>query len=127
MFCYPIAGFTYTIEKKSMKYGLSEEHLNQIIDFLSKFSEIEEALIFGSRALGTFKIASDIDLVLKGEKSSPFLAVRIKSELEDETNIPLFFDVVDFNTIDNSALKEHIQKYGKVRSEEHTSELQSQR
>lgn len=42
-----------------------------------------------------------------------WLAAHAKYELEEETYLPYFFDVVAFNTIENQALKEHIQKYGK--------------
>jgi predicted nucleotidyltransferase len=97
-----------------MKYGLSEKQLDQIINCLLKFPEVEEARLFGSRALETFKEASDVDIAILGEKVDFSLALSIKNELEEETYLPFFFDMVAFNTIDNPSLKEHIEKHSQV-------------
>jgi predicted nucleotidyltransferase len=48
-----------------MKYGLSEKQLMEITSKLAEIPEIEEAVLFGSRAIGTYKEASDIDIALK--------------------------------------------------------------
>lgn len=41
-------------------------------------------------ASGTYKIAFEIDIALKGEKVMPFTAAAFESELEDGTVIPYF-------------------------------------
>jgi predicted nucleotidyltransferase len=97
-----------------MKYGLSQAQLQEIITILSSVPEVEKAVIFGSRAMGNFKEASDVDIAIMGNKITFTLAAHIKSELEDETYLPFFFDIVGFNSIDNPALKEHILQEGKV-------------
>ncbi|AWK51261.1 hypothetical protein DIC82_09590 [Clostridium beijerinckii] len=51
-------------------YGLLDKDLNYILDALSKLSEIEKAVIFGSRAMGNYKKGSDIDLVIMGSKDN---------------------------------------------------------
>ena len=51
-----------------MRYGLPEEHIKIILDYIARYSEIEEAVLFGSRALGTYKPGSDVDIALKGNK-----------------------------------------------------------
>ena len=43
-----------------MKYGLLERDLSYIKKGIEKFSEIEEVTLFGSRAMGNFKKASDV-------------------------------------------------------------------
>ena len=53
-----------------MKYGLSENQLEEIISILQKYDEIEEAILFGSRVIGTYKKASDVDIVIKGKTST---------------------------------------------------------
>lgn len=50
-----------------MMYGLKERDLHYIRQALEKFPEIDEAILFGSRALGNFKKGSDIDLAIVGE------------------------------------------------------------
>lgn len=97
-----------------MKYGLSEAQLQEIVDILSSYPEVEQAILFGSRAMGTYKEASDVDIAIKGEKADFTLAARIKSHLEDETYLPFFFDIIAYNSIDNDALKRHIRKFGVV-------------
>ena len=50
-----------------MNFGLTKSDLNYITKTLKQFPEIESTFIFGSRAMGNFKPASDIDLCLKGK------------------------------------------------------------
>jgi uncharacterized protein len=95
-----------------MKYGLSEGQLNEIIAKIKAIPEIEEAFIFGSRAVGSFKNSSDVDIAIKGEKIDFKTVAHLKWQLEEETYLPFFFDVVAYTTIDNSALKHEIDKNG---------------
>lgn len=95
-----------------MKYGLSEKQLNEIIAILSTFTEIEEAILFGSRAIDTYKEASDVDIALKGDKVTASLAAKLKYQFEEDTYLPFFFDFVAYTTITNEALKEHIDTKG---------------
>lgn len=95
------------------KFGLSEKALNLMTGELKKFSEIEEALIFGSRAMGNFKKASDIDLVLKGTFNQDTLS-KVKYVLDEVLPLPYFFDVLHYKDISNQELKSHIDTYGKV-------------
>ncbi|MEW6235169.1 MAG: nucleotidyltransferase domain-containing protein [Candidatus Omnitrophota bacterium] len=97
-----------------MKYGLSNEQLETIRSFLAKESAIEEAVLFGSRATGIFKEASDIDIAIKGESFDIFMAASLKSKLEEETHIPYFFDIVAYQSIKSEDLKQHIRDNGIV-------------
>jgi type I restriction enzyme S subunit len=97
-----------------MKYGLSEKQLNEIAAFISPYSEIEEAVLFGSRAMDTYKEASDVDIALKGDRVTASLAAKLKFEIEEDTYLPFFFDFVAYPTITNEALKEHIDTKGIV-------------
>lgn len=97
-----------------MTYGLSHQQLSMIVEFLSTFPAIEKAFIFGSRALGTYKKASDIDIAILGERANTALASHIRFYLEEETNLPYFCDIVAFCDIDNEALKRHIEVHGKL-------------
>ena len=46
------------------RHGLSDKTVAQIGNVLARFPEVEEAVLFGSRAKGTHKLGSDIDLAL---------------------------------------------------------------
>jgi len=95
-----------------MKYGLSDEQLKQIQDIISSYDEIEEAILFGSRAIDTYKEASDVDIAIKGKNVTASLAAKLKYRFEEDTYLPFFFDFVAYPTITNEALKKHIDKKG---------------
>ncbi len=93
-------------------FGLSDENLKQIIKTLKQFDEIKEAIIFGSRAANKHKPGSDIDIALKGDIDSN-LMYKLNSIFE-ESSLPYFFDIIDYNNINNPDLKFHIENYGKT-------------
>lgn len=94
-----------------MTLGLSEKELGEITLIFKKFPEIQEAILFGSRAMGTFKPGSDVDIALRGRVTLQVVA-RIKALLEEESSLPYLFDIVDYHTIETPAFKEHIDKHG---------------
>ena len=50
--------------------GSSEHNISEILLFTQCFAEIESVILFGSRAKGTHKKGSDVDLVISGEALS---------------------------------------------------------
>ena len=97
-----------------MKYGLLLDQLKEITEVLALYPEVESAVLFGSRAIDTFKEASDIDMAIKGKKADYSLALKLKDHFEDETDLPFFFDIISYSTIKSEDLKKHIHSKGKV-------------
>lgn len=95
-----------------MSYGLSDQQLEEIIQFIAAYPEVEEAILFGSRAIGTYKPASDVDIAIKGNGVNSALAARLKFDIEEDTYLPYFFDFVAYSTITREALKQHIDEKG---------------
>lgn len=95
-----------------MRYGLTETELQTIIEYISRHSEVEEAVLFGSRVIGSYKKASDIDIAIKGAQVTAFTAATLKSELEEETTIPYFFDIVSYRQLRHREFIQHIDSYG---------------
>ncbi len=99
-----------------MNFGLKTEHVELIIEYIKKFSEIEKACIFGSRAKGNYKNGSDVDLAIYGEQINFELVSNLHYLLnDDEENknfMPYFFDVVDYTHNTNINLKSEIDEYG---------------
>jgi predicted nucleotidyltransferase len=93
--------------------GLSPKELEILKNVFKKFDNIEEVILFGSRALGTHETASDIDLAIKGNVDINTLS-KLKYTLEEETTLPYFFDVVIYDNLDNLELKKHIDELGEV-------------
>ena len=100
--------------KTNKNFGLTEDQLNQLINKLSEIKEIDRVLIFGSRAMGNNKERSDIDLAILGENINLETELKVMHKYSEETNIPFLLDVVNYNTLNNKDLKEHIDEYGKV-------------
>ncbi len=97
-----------------MKYGLSEKQLTEIISFIHQNSEVQKAVLFGSRACGTYKVASDIDIALMGDKVTSSLAAKMKFTIEEDSSLPYFIDFIAYPSITNEDLKEHILTRGIV-------------
>lgn len=93
-------------------FGLPDKTIKMIKNLFHSYSEISEVKIFGSRAKGDYKTASDIDLAIFGVIDEKLLR-HITFEL-DELSTPYKFDVLNYDTIDNEALKQNIDKYGKL-------------
>lgn len=64
--------------------------------------------------MGTYQRGSDIDIALKGRKLTSSICSHIHFELEEETLLPYFFDITDYQSIKNEKLKEHIDRVGKI-------------
>ena len=96
-----------------MKFGLDDATYEKIIKTFSKYNEIDEVVIYGSRVLGTYKKGSDIDLTIKGELFKFSQLSRILNDL-DELLLPYSFDLSCYSKLSNEALKEHIDRVGVV-------------
>jgi uncharacterized protein len=88
-------------------HGLTEQQLGIIAETLRPFADkITTVGLFGSRATGTYRENSDIDLVLYGmvtEKDIDRLCT-----LFDDSALPMSVDVVAFDLIDYPPLKLHV-------------------
>jgi predicted nucleotidyltransferase len=79
-------------------------------DVLARHPGVREAVLFGSRAKGTAKPSSDVDLALLRDVP-PLELARIAGEL-DELPLPLRFDVQALDRIAHEGLREHIARVG---------------
>ncbi|MFQ5730058.1 MAG: nucleotidyltransferase domain-containing protein [Waddliaceae bacterium] len=93
-------------------FGLKKSDIAVIIDVIRSYSEVDEAIIFGSRSLKREKRDSDIDIAIKGSGLKS-VASEISGRLNDESPLPYVFDIIDYATIDNFDLKSHIDRVGK--------------
>lgn len=93
-------------------FGLTPSDIKKIIETLQSFPEVEEAFIYGSRAMGNYKPGSDVDIALKGKIDSTILA-NISVQLNERLPLPYKFDVVNYSTITHKPYLDHIDTYGK--------------
>lgn len=93
-------------------FGLLPEDLEIICRILAQEPTIEKAIIFGSRVKGNYKTGSDVDIALQGSYITSETVSDIRYQLNEETLMPYKFDVLNYHTIKERALIEHIDKVG---------------
>lgn len=96
-----------------MNFGLSTSTTNKINSVFEKHPEIEEVIIYGSRAKGNFREGSDIDITILGND----LNINILSEINqqiDDLNTPYLFDISIFKTLKSEEFINHINRAGKT-------------
>ena len=80
------------------QFGFKTGDLEAIIKILTGFSTLKKAVLFGSRAKGTAKRFSDLDLAIDiGTPLSLALISKISDEFE-ESILPYKVDLIDWQT-----------------------------
>ena len=93
-------------------HGLSEHQVRLIKNVLERFAPaVESVSVFGSRATGTYKSYSDIDLVLYGDLNEETID-RLWTCFA-ESSLPYKVDVTAYNLLTHPPLKEHIDRVAK--------------
>jgi len=95
-----------------MKYGLQEATIQKIHAVFARYPQVDKAVLYGSRAKGTYRNGSDIDLTLCGGGDLTLeVLYKISNELDDLL-LPYAIDLSIFNDISDSDVVEHIQRVG---------------
>ena len=95
------------------EFGLPAEGLSRIRAVLSRCAHIDQAILYGSRAMGRERPGSDIDLTLTGSRLEQADIDRLNWQLDDLL-LPWQFDLSIYQHIDNPELRAHIDRVGKV-------------
>lgn len=103
---------TKEISESILEFGLSRKALDGLRSVFSKSENIELIMIYGSRAKGNYKNHSDIDLAVMNSISFDEL-LRLETEIDDLL-LPQEIDLIRFDSVENAALKNHIERRGKV-------------
>lgn len=94
-----------------MIFGLEERLYRDLVNVFARYPEVEQVLIFGSRAKGTAKPSSDIDLAVMAPGMSDQAFSRLWSDLDD---LPLVFkmDVLHLERLNKPKLENSIMAEG---------------
>lgn len=92
-------------------YGLSKVTIDMIVSNICENKKVEKIILFGSRAKGNFKKGSDIDIAVFSENLSYSEIMKIKVAV-GELPLPNTIDILDFESIKNKELREHILRVG---------------
>lgn len=94
-----------------MRFGLKESFIRKVNSVFTGFPEIEEVIIYGSRAKGNPKQGSDIDLTIRGRKVTLTILNKVRTKLDDLLS-PYTFDLSLYDQIENKELLYHIIRIG---------------
>lgn len=92
-------------------HGLSTTTLEKVRAVLERFPEVERAVLFGSRAKGTYKSGSDIDLSLEGAALEWRVVGRLYDALDDLL-LPFKFSLIVHDKALDSEVAAHIARVG---------------
>ena len=93
------------------RFGLTDRDMTTIWDILGRYPKIKTVIVFGSRAKGTYKSGSDIDLVIMDIGVGDSVLLKL-NEVFSDSSLPYFVDLICYPALENSALKEHIDRVG---------------
>ena len=99
------------MKRENVKFGLSQITMEKISSVIERFPEVDEAIIYGSRAKGDYREGSDIDLTLIGNELDHDLLLTLMVEL-DTLMLPYKIDLSIQSQIKNNDLIEHIKRVG---------------
>jgi predicted nucleotidyltransferase len=95
------------------RFGLKEETVEKINTVFAAYPEIEQVILYGSRAKGNYRHGSDIDLVIQGERVTHTQLFQMENQLDDLL-LPYKIDLSLLHAIDSLDLLDHIERVGKV-------------
>ncbi len=98
---------------ETQPFGLPENVMHSLGKVLESTPEVEEAIIFGSRAKGNYHPGSDIDLTIKGPAVSLNTILTLMSKTED-LGLLYKIDFQTYSTIADEAMLNHIDRVGKL-------------
>lgn len=93
-------------------FGIYPKSYNEILKILESCESIDKVLLYGSRAKGTCKEGSDIDITLKGKVTNQDFS-KLWHSLDD-SYIPYKFDISIYDNLSSITLKEDIDRIGKI-------------
>lgn len=95
------------------RLGIKKELLDDLIDIFTNFKSIEKAVIFGSRANGTYRQASDIDIALYSTNISS-KELNIIIDAVNNLNTALEFDIINYYNLTKEKLIINIDNEGVI-------------
>ncbi len=95
-------------------YGISTKTFELLLETFNQYEEIEKVFLFGSRAVGTQRNGSDIDIAIKGENINSDLIYNLKITFNGRLPIPYKVDVVSYDSLNHEKLNKEISRKSKL-------------
>lgn len=98
-------------DRVEARHGLPPHAEEKLREVFRTWPQVERVVLYGSRAKGTFRTGSDIDLCIVGEALTLPQLMAIEGQIDDLL-LPWKVDLSLLQHIDNPALLEHIDRVG---------------
>ena len=95
------------------RFGLEESTIERINAVFADHPQVEQVILYGSRAKGNYRRGSDIDLTIKGEAVTLSELMKIETELDDLL-LPYMIDISILHKIHDPDLIDHVKRLGAV-------------
>ena len=96
------------------RFGLKESVIQSICIVFAHYPQIDKAILYGSRAKGTYKNGSDIDLTLQGKADLTLDVLYKVMDGIDELLLPYTIDLSIYQKISDPNVIEHVRRVGIV-------------
>lgn len=96
-----------------MNDGLTNAQRRMIADVLAACPAVQEAILFGSRAMGNFKPSSDVDLFLVGNTIGMDELLQLHRGMDD-LPLPVDIDLLADTMLQSADVRRHIQTHGSL-------------
>ena len=91
--------------------AIHSDYFSEFSALLIHYLQVEQAILYGSRAVGTYRNGSDIDLTLYGEALTFSTLNKIINDL-DSLDLPFTIDLSIFTNISDPDIIDHIRRVG---------------
>lgn len=96
---------------QALSFGLPAYAIEALRSVFQGWPQIQRVLLYGSRAKGSYRPGSDIDLVIEGDELTLTQLLAIENQIDDLL-LPWMVDISLKHQIDNTSLLEHIARVG---------------
>lgn len=96
-----------------MNYGIKDDYWKRLETVFASHKNIEKVILYGSRAKGTNRMYSDVDIVLVSDKINNREYTNIIQEIDDLL-LPFIFDISVYHSIKDFNLIESINRTGVI-------------
>jgi len=100
-----------TATEQKMNFGLPERVLKRLQDVFRNHPSIQSVTVYGSRAKGTHRPNSDIDLMLTAPNMAWDEFNHVEQEIDDLL-LPWKVDLALLHQIENRDLLDHVERVG---------------
>ena len=98
-----------------MSHGIKEGDMQILKDIFSRNLEQGIVILYGSRARGTDRLYSDVDLVVKSAApASVFCMEEVRAQINEESDFPYLCDVQLYDEIQSPAMRARIDNEARI-------------